>query len=183
MRQGLCGQVIIVLAGVARMSLRSISDVRCSGARAIQGCCAARARAPSEMGSNLRSDENSHDFFQVKYLSQCYYHLKPTLCLERHSRSAGSALSKETMMKQFLFATTFALLAFSAIPLEAQAAPLFGHPSAAGGSWSTTGSLRTSRVLPMAATLPNGNVLAAGGFNASATLASAEIFNPTTGLW
>jgi N-acetylneuraminic acid mutarotase len=35
----------------------------------------------------------------------------------------------------------------------------------------------------MAATLPNGNVLAAGGFNARAILASAEVFNPHTGLW
>ena len=58
-------------------------------------------------------------------------------------------------------------------------------PSA--GTWSTTGSLNSSRHLHAAVSLPDGRILAAGGaadFNTPpADLASAELFNPGTGVW
>jgi hypothetical protein len=86
-------------------------------------------------------------------------------------------------MKRCLLILTFCLSVFCTSHLTAvQAAPLIGATNAAGGSWSFTGSLRTARVSPMAATLPNGDVLAAGGFN-NATFASAELFDPLTGIW
>ena len=66
----------------------------------------------------------------------------------------------------------------------ANASTAFFHPgTSVGGTWSATGSLHTARVSPMAATLTSGKVLVAGGFNASATLASAELYDPATGRW
>lgn len=56
------------------------------------------------------------------------------------------------------------------------------------GQWTVTGSLATSRRLHTLTVLPNGKVLAAGGFHGhpstpSNSLASAEIFDPATGTW
>ena len=48
----------------------------------------------------------------------------------------------------------------------------------ATGAWTTTGSLHAARYDPSATLLPNGQVLVAGG---SGPLASAELYNPTTG--
>lgn len=104
--------------------------------------------------------------------------------LVRCSRSENIRYRGSKKMKRYWLALMFALAVFSATQMTAaQAATLFGAASATGGSWSITGSLRTTRVSPMAATLLNGNVLAAGGFNSSAILASAEVYNPHTGLW
>jgi N-acetylneuraminic acid mutarotase len=58
-------------------------------------------------------------------------------------------------------------------------------------TWTTTGSLATARYAHTATVLPNGNVLVAGGFggtpntlqNVGAVLASAELYDPTTGTW
>lgn len=55
------------------------------------------------------------------------------------------------------------------------------------GKWSASGSLNTGRQEHTATMLPNGNVLVAGGNNVTANgttvLASAEIYNPKTGIW
>src|ERR671912_12119 len=54
------------------------------------------------------------------------------------------------------------------------------------GSWSPTGSMSTARAVHTASPLADGRVLVAGGDRGAsfATIfASAEIFNPATGLW
>jgi len=56
------------------------------------------------------------------------------------------------------------------------------------GQWTVTGSLATSRRLHTLTVLPNGKVLAAGGFHGHPStspniLASAELFDPATGTW
>ena len=49
------------------------------------------------------------------------------------------------------------------------------------GTWSSTGSMMTSRYNHRAAQLPDGRVLISGGSNASGGLASAEIYDPWLG--
>jgi N-acetylneuraminic acid mutarotase len=55
------------------------------------------------------------------------------------------------------------------------------------GIWTPTGSLNTARGEQSATLLPNGQVLVAGGTvgpsNNPVTLNSAELFNPSTGIW
>jgi len=55
------------------------------------------------------------------------------------------------------------------------------------GKWTATGNLNTSRLEHTATVLMNGNVLVTGGNNVTANtttvLASAEIYNPATGVW
>jgi N-acetylneuraminic acid mutarotase len=54
----------------------------------------------------------------------------------------------------------------------------------ATGAWAATGNMVAAREGATATLLPNGEVLVAGGVNASATfLASAELYNPNTGTW
>jgi len=59
----------------------------------------------------------------------------------------------------------------------------------ATGTWSVTGSMRTGRAEFVAALLPTGKVLVAGGctsYDANGCLAvtaAAELYNPTTGTW
>jgi Kelch motif protein/galactose oxidase-like protein len=85
-------------------------------------------------------------------------------------------------MKRFLLTIMSVSAAFSIMSAPARGATPFGFGNAAGGTWMTTGSLAAARVSPMAATLPSGKVLVAGGFNRS-TFASAELYDPTTGRW
>lgn len=55
------------------------------------------------------------------------------------------------------------------------------------GKWTLTGSMTIAREGHDAVLLPNGQVLVAGGINATTngctTLASAELYNPSTGTW
>lgn len=51
------------------------------------------------------------------------------------------------------------------------------------GIWSPTGTLHTGRSDYTATLMPNGQVLAAAGFNDGGQISSAEIYNPATGLW
>lgn len=55
------------------------------------------------------------------------------------------------------------------------------------GTWSLTGNLRTGRLEHTAALLGNGTVLVSGGNLVTTTtttvLLSAELYNPTTGVW
>jgi large repetitive protein len=50
------------------------------------------------------------------------------------------------------------------------------------GTWTGTGGLGTNRFAHTATLLPNGKVLAIGGYNGGA-LSSAELFDPATGTW
>ena len=50
------------------------------------------------------------------------------------------------------------------------------------GTWTGTGGLNTDRSSHTATLLPNGKVLAIGGFNAG-VLFSAEFYDPATGVW
>ncbi len=58
----------------------------------------------------------------------------------------------------------------------------------ATGTWSPTGSMTDGRQFFTATLLPDGQVLAAGGFNSCdddfcSDLANAELYNPATGTW
>ena len=58
------------------------------------------------------------------------------------------------------------------------------HAVLAKGKWSFTGSMKVARYNHTATLLKNGKVLVAGGVDSSGNmLASAELFNPTTGIW
>ena len=50
------------------------------------------------------------------------------------------------------------------------------------GTWTATGGLNTNRASHTATLLPNGKVLAIGGYN-SGVLSSAELYDPATGIW
>jgi uncharacterized delta-60 repeat protein len=52
----------------------------------------------------------------------------------------------------------------------------------ASGTWTLTGSLNTARCGHTATLLPNGQVLAAGGY-AYGALSSAELYDPASGTW
>jgi N-acetylneuraminic acid mutarotase len=56
--------------------------------------------------------------------------------------------------------------------------PIKQSVSAQEGSWSATGRMANGRLLYTATRLPDGRVLAAGGYNRS-----AEIYEPATGSW
>ena len=58
-------------------------------------------------------------------------------------------------------------------------------PAVAGsGGFNSTGSMNVARVNHTATLLPNGEVLVAGGDNGiSGSLASTELYNPSTGKW
>jgi hypothetical protein len=53
----------------------------------------------------------------------------------------------------------------------------------ATGTWTTTGSLATARVIHTSTLLSNGKVLIVGGNGPPNYLASAELYDPTTGTW
>ena len=56
--------------------------------------------------------------------------------------------------------------------------------SSAQGTFSNTGNMNTARYRHTAVVLPSGQVLVAGGVDASANaLSSAELYNPATGTW
>jgi hypothetical protein len=53
----------------------------------------------------------------------------------------------------------------------------------ASGTWSLTGTMNDPRRGHTAILLPTGKVLAAGGSGPQSNLTSAELYDPTTGLW
>jgi len=54
---------------------------------------------------------------------------------------------------------------------------------AAGGTWSSTGTMISARDGHTATMLANGKILAAGGTNNGVALTSAELYNPAAGTW
>jgi hypothetical protein len=50
-------------------------------------------------------------------------------------------------------------------------------------TWTSIASMSTSRAAPIAALLPNGKVLVAGGAASTGNLASAELYDPAAGTW
>ena len=54
---------------------------------------------------------------------------------------------------------------------------------AAGGTWSSTGTMISARDGHTATILTNGKILAAGGTNNGVALTSAELYNPAAGTW
>src|SRR6266404_4549794 len=71
-----------------------------------------------------------------------------------------------------------------ALPLFLLCAVLLARPCAATpGEWDFTHSLNAGRYRHTATLLQNGTVLAAGGYGSSRYLASAELYDPATGLW
>ena len=62
--------------------------------------------------------------------------------------------------------------------------PLIQPCAAVSLQFEPTGSLGTARFSHTATLLPNGEVLAAGGYNSvGVSLASAELYNPASGTW
>ncbi len=53
----------------------------------------------------------------------------------------------------------------------------------ASGNWTGTGSMTNGRWAFTLTLLPNGKVLATGGFGTNHALATAELYEPTTGSW
>ncbi len=61
---------------------------------------------------------------------------------------------------------------------------VFVHPcTGQSGTWAPTGSLNIARGSHTATLLSNGKVLVAGGYGFSGILASAELYDPETGIW
>ena len=56
-------------------------------------------------------------------------------------------------------------------------------PDQGNGRWRITGSMATAREFHTATLLPNGQVLVSGGFGSLGNLASAELYDPATGIW
>jgi len=54
---------------------------------------------------------------------------------------------------------------------------------AAGGAWSSTGTMISARDGQTATMLAHGKILAAGGTNNGVALTSAELYNPAAGTW
>ena len=53
----------------------------------------------------------------------------------------------------------------------------------ASGNWTATGSMTNGRWAFTLTLLPNGKVLATGGFGTNDAVATAELYEPTTGSW
>src|SRR5438045_7253828 len=67
--------------------------------------------------------------------------------------------------------------------LVAFAASRITAASAAFDSWSPTGSMAVPRTQHSAARLSDGRVMAVGGITVGGTTATAEIYDPATGVW
>src|SRR5438477_12857879 len=60
---------------------------------------------------------------------------------------------------------------------------LLGTTLSYGGTFTYTGGLNNARSAHTATLLPNGKVLVAGGYNGSSSLATVELYDPTSGNW
>jgi hypothetical protein len=86
-----------------------------------------------------------------------------------------------TSVHRFGATRTLVLVGLFAIGLMAStAAPVLAQGS---NTWTTTARLNTARTNHTGTLLPNGEVLVAGGGNATGFLPSAELYNSATGKW
>ena len=77
-----------------------------------------------------------------------------------------------------------ALLLLVAVTLIGPAFFFTDTAHAAGGTWSSTGSMATARISHIATLLSSGKVLVAGGEDNHGTrFASAELYDPASGTW
>jgi hypothetical protein len=92
----------------------------------------------------------------------------------------GYEMRRANLSKQL-----YGLLIFACVICLFPVFPLPAHGAASsGGVWTATGSLTVARSNHTATLLPSGEVLVAGGANASGvSLSSSEIYNPSTGTW
>ena len=82
------------------------------------------------------------------------------------------------MKSQFLRKTTARIIYIALLAIAASTLSF-----AASGTWTPTGSMRSARDGHIAALLPSGKVLVAGGTNNGVGLSSAELYNPAAGTW
>ncbi len=88
-------------------------------------------------------------------------------------RYGGQAGGTRTALA-LVFALTLVAIC---LPAQALASP------PPGGSWISATPMKEPRERAVAAPLPDGNVLVAGGENATGELKTAEIYDPTTNTW
>jgi hypothetical protein len=101
--------------------------------------------------------------------------LTGSMATGRYAHSAVLLPSGEVLVAGGIVSTNIkGIVSYSA------AAELY-NPST--GQWTTTGSMAAPRFAHGVALLQNGQVLVAGGANASGFLASAELYEPSTGKW
>src|SRR5205807_8010904 len=74
-------------------------------------------------------------------------------------------------------------LAVAALNKSVAETPAWKATATQSGTWTATGSMNFARIVFTATLLTNGKVLVAGGFDGTATLSSAELYDPATGLW
>jgi|GEM_PF-5796057 len=81
---------------------------------------------------------------------------------------------------RFGLSRTLVLVGLFAIGLIASTAV---RALGSSNTWTPTGSMTTARSGDTAILLANGEVLVAGGGNATGSLTSVELYNPATGKW
>ena len=113
--------------------------------------------------------------------------------------NSRSAFFKPRVVIGFALCTAGLVLAFasmSSVVAEDNAAAELSQsvPAQASGTWTVTGNLVTARYGHTSTLLPNGQVLVAGGIGVGVgdiacqgqncvALASAELYDPATGMW
>lgn len=91
--------------------------------------------------------------------------------MKRHRIAALPVAAAKLLLS---FATAVMLVGFSLWP---------PNPVVAGGTWSATGNMTTSRVDHTATLLSNGKVLVVGGVGPGDPGAAAELYDPASGTW
>ena len=101
-----------------------------------------------------------------------YSHITPTVRIshsQRRAERSPQASHRSQRVKMLLTLAATALLTLPAL--------------AAPGQWSPTGNLTIARKYHTATLLPSGKVLVAGGWDSnSVELATAELYDPATGV-
>src|SRR5262249_43010081 len=100
-------------------------------------------------------------------------HLRKSVCHSAFISADGSIPWSKRSKSSFLLLLAILTAAFTLTNVCADAPFTFSY----------TGSLSTARTAYTATLLQNGKVLVAGGQDASGVLASAELYDPATGIW
>ena len=88
---------------------------------------------------------------------------------------------REQIRRAIVFLLAVASLIICAAPSLTSSG--LAYAQATAPTWTNTSSLNTPRSGYTATLLPNGKVLVTGGSNADGILASAELYDPSTGTW